>query len=86
MKLRQNVFVYGTLKRGFYNYDAVLARQPDAAFVAEGVTTERFPLFVDHYKIPELLPAYTAAIHAAYTPPGGGRDPALFRPWGGYEP
>lgn len=153
MKLRQNVFVYGTLKRGFYNYDAVLARQPDAAFVAEGVTTERFPLFVDHYKIPylvhragegrrvagelfavgpeglaaldalegvdegryarrevdvdvgdsskrawlysindaplagrALLPAYTAAIHAAYTPPGDGRDPALFRPWGGYEP
>ena len=55
MKLRQNVLVYGTFKRGFYNYDAVLARQPDAAFVAEGVTTERFPLFVDHYKIPYLV-------------------------------
>ena len=51
------VFVYGTLKRGFWNYDKVLARQAGATFVEAGETVERFPLFVDMYRVPYLVHA-----------------------------
>ena len=54
MQLHQ-VFVYGTLKRGFFNYDAVLAKQEDATFVEAGTTTEAYPMFVDYYKVPYLV-------------------------------
>lgn len=147
------VFVYGTLKRGFWNYDAVLARQSGATFVETGTTVAAYPLFVDAYRVPylvhapgagsriagevfdvddaalaaldalegvpgrydrfeidvatgggsrqvrawlyalkacdiqgrDLLSSYSAADHAAYVPPGPGRDAALLRAWGGYE-
>lgn len=50
------VFVYGTLKRGFYNFDAVMAPfGAGAAFQALARTEARFPLFVDHYRVPYLV-------------------------------
>jgi gamma-glutamylaminecyclotransferase len=46
--------VYGTLKRGFLNHH-VLTSFDSATFVSAATTLHRFPLFVDHYRIPYLV-------------------------------
>ena len=51
------IFVYGTLKRGFANYERVLATRSGVRFVAPARTVEAYPLFVDHYKVRRLLGA-----------------------------
>lgn len=54
--VRHAVFFYGTLKRGFYNYEAVVAPCGDGAvFQQLARTAQRYPLFVDHYKVPYLV-------------------------------
>lgn len=40
------VAVYGTLKRGFGNYERLLSRPHEATFVGKGHTTSRYPLEV----------------------------------------
>mmetsp|Transcript_6689 Transcript_6689/g.21099 ORF Transcript_6689/g.21099 Transcript_6689/m.21099 type:complete len:162 (-) Transcript_6689:60-545(-) len=52
----QRVFVYGTLKRGFVNYERVIApRAAGARYVADATTVDAYPLFVDVYKVPYLV-------------------------------
>lgn len=46
--------VYGTLKRGFLNHH-VLTSFDSATFLSAATTLHRFPLFVDHYRIPYLV-------------------------------
>eukprot|EP00397_Hematodinium_sp_SG-2012_P057848 GEMP01072705.1.p1 GENE.GEMP01072705.1~~GEMP01072705.1.p1 ORF type:complete len:161 (+),score=42.37 GEMP01072705.1:201-683(+) len=56
------VFVYGTLKRGFYNYDAVLAQKDGGAFAlyeGDAVTEAVFRLVGDMYGIPYLCASDT---------------------------
>ena len=48
---RHNVFVYGTLKRGFHNAPAMVG----AEFLGSGTTAVRLPLVADEYFIPYLL-------------------------------
>jgi len=49
------VFVYGTLKRGFYN-GKLLEGEATAALVGSFVTQDKFPLITDEYYVPYLLP------------------------------
>ena len=47
------VFVYGTLKRGFYNHQ--LLQKHGATFVAPAKTSRAFPLTLGKYNIPYLI-------------------------------
>ena len=54
---RHAVFVYGTLKQGFFNHKHVLLPPgpAGAAFVQPARTHLRYPLFVDYYAVPYLV-------------------------------
>ncbi|KAF4670685.1 hypothetical protein FOZ61_009528 [Perkinsus olseni] len=55
-KSQTEVFVYGTLKRGFYNWDKYLRPDQGAEFIATAKTVERYPLIVEKkYGIPFLI-------------------------------
>ena len=49
--MTHDVFVYGTLKRGFHNHPAM----EGAEFLGSGTTAVRLPLVADEYFIPYLL-------------------------------
>jgi len=53
---KHQVFVYGTLKRDFHNYAAVLA-DSCAEYLGDATTEESFVLFADVYGIPYLARA-----------------------------
>ncbi|EYU39455.1 hypothetical protein ABFS82_06G203400 [Erythranthe guttata] len=57
------IFVYGTLKRGFYNHK--LIQTTDAAFIGPHTTVESFPLVCGPHGIPYLinLPGSGTRIH-----------------------
>ncbi|KAL7110004.1 hypothetical protein ACP275_06G210300 [Erythranthe tilingii] len=61
------IFVYGTLKRGFYNHKLIdaLIRTTDAAFLGPHTTVESFPLVCGPHGIPYLinLPGSGTRIH-----------------------
>uniref|UniRef100_A0A7S3LU12 Gamma-glutamylcyclotransferase family protein n=1 Tax=Palpitomonas bilix TaxID=652834 RepID=A0A7S3LU12_9EUKA len=47
------VFVYGTLKRGFFNHH--LLQKEGAVYKCDGITAEEYPLRCDKYFVPFLL-------------------------------
>ncbi|EER01119.1 Troponin C-akin-1 protein, putative [Perkinsus marinus ATCC 50983] len=50
------VFVYGTLKRGFYNWERYLRPELGAEFIATAETVEKYPLVIEGtYGIPFLI-------------------------------
>lgn len=52
------VFVYGTLKRGFYNHTKLMAdliRSGDASFIGDYTTSVEFPMVCGPYGIPYLI-------------------------------
>ena len=53
--MSHRVFVYGTLKRGFYNHKHISSS--NATYLGDRTTSTRYPLFVDFYKIPYLVNA-----------------------------
>lgn len=52
-----HIFVYGTLKRGFYNHKLIdeLIRTGDAAYLGPHTTVEAFPLVCGPHGIPYLI-------------------------------
>ena len=51
---RSIVFVYGTLKRGFFNEKII--NTSGASFLRTARTVKAFPLVVGEYGVPYLLP------------------------------
>ena len=52
------VFVYGTLKRGFFNHHILASsnyNEGAVSFASLARTVECFPLFLDYYRIPYLV-------------------------------
>eukprot|EP01065_Artemidia_motanka_P020259 TRINITY_DN24280_c0_g1_i1.p1 TRINITY_DN24280_c0_g1~~TRINITY_DN24280_c0_g1_i1.p1 ORF type:complete len:419 (+),score=93.29 TRINITY_DN24280_c0_g1_i1:94-1257(+) len=49
------IFVYGTLKRGFSNYNARLRGKSGVHYRCDAVTVDRFPMFVDFYRVPYMV-------------------------------
>lgn len=44
MSKRHDIFVYGTLKRGFYNHDRILGHNEGAEFLGSGLTKPTFTM------------------------------------------
>jgi len=54
MKAASTVFVYGTLKRGFYNNKII--HQGASRFIQNAQTLDSFPMVIGEYCVPYLLP------------------------------
>ena len=51
--MARTVFVYGTLKRGFYNNRLLVNNR--AAFVCEAITVNKWPLVVGRWAVPYIF-------------------------------
>eukprot|EP01064_Diplonema_japonicum_P038607 TRINITY_DN940_c0_g1_i3.p1 TRINITY_DN940_c0_g1~~TRINITY_DN940_c0_g1_i3.p1 ORF type:complete len:163 (+),score=28.15 TRINITY_DN940_c0_g1_i3:43-531(+) len=53
---RPLVFVYGTLKKGFYNHENVMKKRAECyEYIGDATTSEKYPLLLDVYAVPYLV-------------------------------